>query len=196
MKQFAPAFERNRDPITEVLGKVLPNSGLALEIGSGAGQHVSWFAKNWPGLTWQPSEMAHLDSIDAWAGESGCANISPAIRLDLNAPEYDGPAPNAILCINVVHIVSWPLVQNLFAFAGRILAPSGRLFVYGPYRYAGQPLEPSNQQFEQWLKSRDPQSAIRSFEAVNELAAQAGLKLIADVAMPANNRSIWWQKQD
>ena len=83
---------------------------------------------------------------------------------------------------------------SLFAGAGRVLAPGGVMAVYGPYRYADRPLEPSNESFDQWLKARDPVSGIRDFEAVNALAGRNGLALAGDRAMPANNRTIWWVK--
>lgn len=66
--------------------------------------------------------------------------------------------------------------------------------MYGPFRYASQALEPSNEQFDQWLKRRDPASGIRDFDALNQLAVNAGFSLEGDVAMPANNRSLWWRK--
>jgi len=53
---------------------------------------------------------------------------------------------------------------------------------------------PSNAAFDASLKTRDPRMGIRDFEAVNRLAAAVGLKLVADVAMPANNRTlVWWR---
>ncbi len=68
------------------------------------------------------------------------------------------------------------------------------MYVYGAYRYTARPLEPSNEDFDQWLKARDPVSGVRDFEAVNALAHQNGLVLAGDRAMPGNNRSIWWIK--
>ena len=64
-----PAAERNRQPILEVLRRVLAPSGRALEIASGSGQHVSWFARHLPQWTWQPTEhaAASLPSIAAWS---------------------------------------------------------------------------------------------------------------------------------
>jgi hypothetical protein len=85
-------------------------------------------------------------------------------------------------------------VEKLFTGAGRLLAPGGLLYVYGPYRYADRPLEPSNEDFDRWLKARDPVSGVRLFEDVNRLAEENGLVLAGDRAMPANNRSIWWQR--
>jgi hypothetical protein len=85
-------------------------------------------------------------------------------------------------------------VERLFAGAGRALTPGGILYVYGPYRYAGRPLEPSNEDFDRWLKARDPASGVRLFEDVDRLAGQNGLVFAGDRAMPANNRSIWWQR--
>jgi hypothetical protein len=98
------------------------------------------------------------------------------------------------VCINTVHIVAWPGVENLFAGAGRVLAPGGVLYVYGAYRYASRPLEPSNEEFDRWLRARDPAAGVRDFEAVDALAVKAGLVLGGDRAVPVNNRSIWWRK--
>ena len=99
-----------------------------------------------------------------------------------------------MVCINTIHIVSWEAVERLFAGAGRLLSPGGVMYVYGPYRYADRPLEPSNEEFNRWLKARDSVSGVRLFEDVNRLAGQNGLMLAGDRAMPANNRSIWWIK--
>jgi hypothetical protein len=83
-------------------------------------------------------------------------------------------------------------VERLFAGAGRLLSPGGVMYVYGPYRYAGRPLELSNENFDRWLKARDPVSGVRLFEDVNRLALEYGMTLAGDRAMPANNRSLWW----
>jgi len=100
------------------------------------------------------------------------------------------------VCINAIHIVAWLFVQNLFNGVGRVLKPGGVMFVYGPYEYSDRALEPSNVEFDEWLKLRDPNSGIRKFEEVNQLALQNGLILQRDIEMPANNRSIWWRKPE
>ena len=53
---YAPATARNRDPILDVLRRVLPPSGLVLEIASGTGEHAVHFAAAFPGLIYQPSD--------------------------------------------------------------------------------------------------------------------------------------------
>jgi Protein of unknown function (DUF938) len=55
-RQFSPSAARNCGPIREVLIRVLPKKGIALEIGSGTGEHVISFAKARPGLVWLPSD--------------------------------------------------------------------------------------------------------------------------------------------
>ncbi|MDX5152518.1 MAG: DUF938 domain-containing protein [Acidiferrobacterales bacterium] len=199
-KPFAPSAERNREPLRDILKNVLTGSGLLLEIGSGTGQHAAYMAKDFPAYQWQPTDLPEkLDSINDWAADSGADNILPALALDLatdpNSADWPVKEADAIVCINTIHIVAWPLVVNLFRGVGKVIKRGGVMFVYGPYEYSDQPLEPSNLEFDEWLKLRDPNSGIRKFDDVNRLAEEAGLMLEMDQAMPANNRSIWWRKR-
>lgn len=195
MKQFSPACERNKDIVLSVLREVLPRSGMVLEIGSGTGRHAACFAAGLPGLIWQPTDLpGSFPSIRAWSAEAGLPNLREPLALDLCAKSWPVTAAAAVVCINTIHIVAWAAVENLFAGAAGVLAPGGVMFVYGPYRYATRPLEPSNEAFDQWLQARDPVSGVRDFEAVNALAQKNDLLLAGDRAMPANNRSIWWEK--
>lgn len=174
---------------------ILPDSGTALEVGSGTGQHVAYFSKAFPQLTWQPTELKkNLSSIAAWTRDAGTNNVLPARILDLTKNIWPDDKFNVIICINTIHILAWPEVEALFRGAGRILKPGGVIYVYGPYRYRNKPLEQSNEDFDVWLKTRNQQSGIRVFEEVNNLALENGLLLKGDRAMPANNRSLWWQK--
>lgn len=194
-KPFAPSAERNREPLREVLKNVLKGGGLLLEIGSGTGQHAAYLANDFPSYQWQPTDLPEkLDDINAWTEESGANNILPAFPLDLSKPDWPVDQADAIVCINTIHIVAWLFVENLFRGAGKVLKPGGVMFVYGPYEYDDRPLEPTNVEFNEWLKMRDPNSGIRKFEEVNALARDNGLVLEGDQAMPANNRAIWWRK--
>jgi len=193
MKQSSPSCERNKEPILAVLREILAVPGLVLEIGSGSGQHAVHFARGLPHVEWQPTDVTeNLPSISAWRDEAGLANLREPLAIDLFSDRWPIAAAQAVVCINTIHIVSWLAVERLFAGVGRLLKPGGTMYVYGPYRYAGRPLEPSNEEFDRWLKARDVASGVRLFEDVNRLALENGLTLAGDRAMPANNRSLWW----
>jgi SAM-dependent methyltransferase len=191
-RQTAPAAERNKDPILAVLRRVLPQSGLVLEIASGTGQHVVHFARALPGLTWQPSEAdpRMRPSIAGWLAESGLANVLPPLDLDVCRPEWPIDHVEAIVCINMIHISPWQATEQLLAGCGRILRPGGVLYLYGPYRRGGRHTAPSNEAFDASLRQRDPQWGVRDLETVVEAASGHGMELSEVVEMPANNLSV------
>lgn len=192
MKRHAPATERNRDPIAAVLAEELPVSGRVLEIASGTGEHVAFFAGCFPALTWQPSDpdADALASIAAWS--EGRANILPPLEIDAVTGAF--PAADAILCVNMVHISPWEATLGLMAGAGQALGPGAPLILYGPYRREGLETAPSNEAFELWLKEKDPRFGLRFVEAVSEAAAGHGLVLARLVEMPANNLMLVYRK--
>lgn len=196
-KLFAAACERNQPYILEVLKRIFVEPGLVLEIGSGTGQHAAYFAARLTHLQWQPTDLPrHLDSIEAYRREAALPNLRAPVALDLETADGRQWPAQYVVCINTIHIVGWPLVESLFRLAGRSLDAGGILYCYGPFRYADRPLEPSNERFDQMLRTRDPQSGVRLFEDVDRLAAANGLRHAGDEAMPANNRSVWWTKID
>jgi cyclopropane fatty-acyl-phospholipid synthase-like methyltransferase len=193
-KPHAPATERNRDVILAVLRERFADRHQVLEIGSGTGQHAAYFAAALPGLQWQASDVAaHLPGITLWLDEAGQPNTPPAVELDMRQPwpalEFD-----AVFSANTLHIMAWSEVQQLFAELGRRLPAGGLLTVYGPFNYGGQFTSDSNARFDVSLRAGNPASGIRDFEKVNALATLAGLALLEDRAMPANNRCISWQR--
>ncbi|MBI5782182.1 MAG: DUF938 domain-containing protein [Gammaproteobacteria bacterium] len=166
MKQHSPSCERNKEPILAVLREIFTAPGLVLEIGSGSGQHAVHFARGLPHVTWQPTDtIENLPGISAWRAEASLSSLREPLVLDLFADDWLVKEAQAVVCINTIHIVSWQGVERLFAGAGRLLKPGGILYVYGPYRYADRPLEPSNEDFDRWLKARDPVSGVRLFDA-------------------------------
>jgi SAM-dependent methyltransferase len=191
----AAATERNRDPILEVLRRVLPATGLVLEIASGTGQHVAYFASALPALRWQPSDAsaAHLDSIRAWSAASGAGNIAPPLLLDVERPPWPITQADAILNINMIHIAPWSAAGALFEGAARVLAPSGVLLLYGPFKRDGVHTAESNQRFDERLRGEDPRWGVRDLGDVEQLASTAGFHLTEVVPMPANNLSLIFQ---
>ncbi|OLL29026.1 SAM-dependent methyltransferase [Burkholderia sp. SRS-W-2-2016] len=196
-RQHSPSAERNREPILAVLRDALPASGRVLEIASGTGEHAVCFAGALPGLDWQPSD-ADPDaraSIAAWTAHAGLANLRAPLALDVHQPDWGVDALDAVVCINMIHISPWSAAQALFDGAGRRLVDGGVLFLYGPYKRGGVHTAPSNEAFEQWLKSRDEQWGVRDMEAVVALGETAGLVCEQVVAMPANNFSLVFRKR-
>jgi len=191
----APSALRNRDAILAVLRDTLPSAGLVLEVASGSGEHA--VASALPGLTFQPSDPAPdaLDSIAAWAQESGLPNLLPPLLLDATAPQWPIEAADAVLCINMVHISPWRATEGLFREAGRLLKPGSPLYLYGPYRRPGLPLEPSNAAFDESLRGRNPEWGLRDLEAMEALAAANGFDAAQVIEMPANNLSLIFRKR-
>lgn len=195
-RQSAPAALRNRDPILDVLRGALPASGLVLEVASGTGEHAIHFARALPGLAWQPSDPdpAARRSIAAWAAVEGLANVLPPLDLDASREGWPLASADGIVCINMIHISPWTATEGLLRGAGRILAAGAPLVLYGPYRRAEHPLEPSNAAFDADLRRRDPRWGLRALEDVAAFAETQGLVLERVVEMPANNLCVILRK--
>ena len=191
-RRYAPATARNRDPILEVLRRVLPAQATVLEIASGSGEHAVYFAAALPGLSWQPSDIddGNLASIAAWTRALDARNVLPPVRIDATSPVWPVPPVDAIFSANMIHIAPWPACVGLVHGAARHLVPGGRLILYGPYRIAGAHTADSNAAFDADLRARDPQWGVRDLEAVIALARSSGLSLQERVAMPANNFTV------
>jgi hypothetical protein len=196
VRRRAPAAERNRDAILSVLTRVLPQSGVVLEVASGTGQHAVHCAAALPGLVWQPSDAdaEARESIAAWRAHSGLANLNAPLALDVCNDDWGIANVAAIVCINMIHIAPWEAAEALFRGAGACLDAGGVLYLYGPYRRNGAHTAPSNEAFDQQLRARDPRWGVRDMEAVEALGEKAGLAFVETVAMPANNFSVVFKK--
>jgi len=195
MKPFSQACENNKQPILDVLQRVFKDCKTVLEIGSGTGQHAAFFAEHLPHLYWQTSDLKENHAgIRQWIASTHCSNIGMPIELDVGAQEWQHEAVDGVFTANTLHIMSWLEVQAFFQGLPEVLLPNATLAVYGPFNYNGKFTSDSNRQFNAWLKGQAPHRAIRDFEAVNQLAEAAGLMLVEDNAMPANNRLLVWQK--
>ncbi|HYY62610.1 MAG TPA: DUF938 domain-containing protein [Burkholderiales bacterium] len=196
MKQFSDACERNRAPILAVLKRVFADRHDVLEIGSGTGQHAAYFAAELAHLSWQPSDVAeNLPSVRLWREEAQTPRLLEPIELDVDRP-FPKVAADAVFSANTSHIMSWPQVEKMFAGVGALLPPGGVFALYGPFNYGGKHTSPSNAEFDQWLRRRDPASGLRNLEDIRELAARHGLALEEDNAMPANNRLLVFRRKD
>lgn len=193
-KPYSAACDRNRDPILAVLRELFADRHRVLEIGSGTGQHAVHFAAALPHLIWQTSDRAeHHQGIRQWLDEARLPNVLPPLALDVNDP-WPSQSFDALFSANTLHIMSWSEVQTLFARLPQVMTGDARMVIYGPFNYGGKFTSDSNAQFEQTLKSWGPHMGIRDFETLDALARSAGLTLLKDHAMPANNRCLVWQK--
>jgi SAM-dependent methyltransferase len=193
---YFPHVARNREPILEILQRVLPRQGLVLEIASGGGEHAAYFASNLPGLRWQPtdanSEM--FESIAAHRAAIGVANLLLPLHLDVTSEQWPVERADAMVCCNMIHISPWAATEGLIAGAGRTLPRGGPLYLYGPYKIDGRHTAPSNQDFDARLRAQNPLWGVRDLTNVSDLAKRYGLARSETVPMPANNLSVIFRR--
>jgi Protein of unknown function (DUF938) len=206
-RKYAPATERNREAILEVLLKVLPPTGTVLEIASGTGEHATFFASRLGDNSasdrkWLPSDPNPelRASIAAWSGHLGCENIYPPIDLDASNSVWavednlDTLPIAAIVNINMIHISPWSACLGLMAGAGRILKAGGILYLYGPFKQDGKHTAPSNEAFDESLRMQNSEWGVRDLDDVVIAAQAKNLNLINIYKMPANNLSLIFQR--
>ncbi len=199
MKRFAPAAERNKGPIADVLARVfLPLShGLVVEIATGSGQHLVHFARLMPHLEWQPTDPDPdaLASVRAWVEEETLPNVRPPLQLDARDPStWPNHHADAFVCSNMIHIAPWSAAVGLIEGAGARLRSSaahrGALVLYGPFMIDGRHTAASNAAFDEDLRVRNPEWGVRDLDDVLAVAHRNGLELVERVAMPANNFTV------
>ncbi len=195
-KQFAPATQRNRDPILKILQQVLPSTGTVLEIASGTGEHAVYFAPQLRPRQWQPSETNPIleESIRAWEEEFPCDVLSPPVTLDVMQKDWrqqlSGQSFSALVAINLIHIAPWKACMGLLEGAEQLLATDCPLYLYGPFKQGGKHIAESNAAFDQSLQQENPQWGVRNLEDVVSLAQTHQFELQKVVTMPANNLSV------
>lgn len=210
-RQYAPATQRNREPILEVLLQVLPSTGTVLEISSGTGEHAVFFAPRLHPRNWIPSDPNPFarDSIAAWREFCPTDNLYPPLAIDASDPvwiverdelpeslhgiDFQRDPIVAIANINMIHIAPWSACLGLMTGARRILPPGGILYLYGPFKQAGKHTAPSNAAFDESLQAQNPDWGVRDLDDVVAVARSENLSLVKTYAMPANNLSVIFQ---
>lgn len=190
-RRFAPSAGRNADPIAAVLRQHAPETGSALELASGTGQHVVRWASEHPGLSWQPSDVNpdNLDSIRAWAAQADLQNLRDPVLLDAGQPGWGAvQAPqDLILLVNLLHLITTAEARTVIAEAAQALAPGGLLMVYGPFSRAGTFTSQGDADFHRSLTAQDPDIGYKDVVQVAGWMAAGGLVPLDPVEMPANN---------
>lgn len=190
-KLVAPSASRNADDIAAMLAQFVPDSGNALEIASGTGQHSIVFASKFPTLHWQPTDIdpARRASIDAYVGESGRPNIAPAQHLDACKAGWSvqNGGQSLIVVINLLHLISMAEVCTLISEAAVALAPAGRLVVYGPFKRGGELISEADQTFHASLTGQNSDIGYKDDFDILDTLQDAGLGIVDIIEMPSNN---------
>lgn len=196
-----PSTDRNKTPILGILQKFLDpqKDGKVLEIASGSGQHVAFFASHFPKLSFQPSECETtlFDSIRAYAADIPSKNVKEPAFINVlddwkkwNIP-YDF---DYAININMIHVAPFTCTIGLFRNVSFIFKNGGLLIMYGPYANNGV-LEPqSNRDFDRRIRERDPNCGVRDIQDLIKIAESYGIRLINIHEMPANNKCLIWEK--
>tara|TARA_B100000700_G_C15007431_1_gene839274 strand:+ start:1269 stop:1904 length:636 start_codon:yes stop_codon:yes gene_type:complete len=200
---FYQATERNRDPISKILSKIIPKSGFVLEIASGSGEHGVTFQERFPNIIWQTSDPDPCcrRSIRAWIDYKSLAKKMPEpIDLDVEKRPWAlnselRSSLQAIVCINMLHISPWQCTQALFEEAGKLLSKDQLLMIYGPFKIDGKHTSESNLRFSEYLKAQNYHWGVRDLNEVNKIGIKNRLKKINVIRMPANNFSVLFQRK-
>jgi cyclopropane fatty-acyl-phospholipid synthase-like methyltransferase len=194
-KPYSQACENNKQYILDRLRPLFSPGSRVLEVGSLTAQHVCFFAGQLPEVHWQPSDLPeNLPTVLAGLADCTLPNVSAPLALDVSRLPWPLMQVDGIFSANTLHIMASAHVERFFRGVAQVLRSGGKLCIYGPFKYGGEFTTPSNAHFDQWLKARNPLSGVRDFEQVQNWAQAAGLQLLADYPMPANNQLLLWER--
>ena len=195
---FAPSAERNSAPIVNLIKRIAPEPGNALEIASGTGQHIVQLALSLPNIIWSPSDVEgeRLKSISAWVESENLLNIKPPMYLDATETGWAKSLPksNFILLVNLLHLISWDETETLIDELSIALKTKGIALVYGPFMRNGQLISEGDKNFHTSLIQTDPDIGYKNDLEMLTLFSNSGLVHLETVEMPANNAAFVLQK--
>lgn len=190
-RMFAPSAARNVLDIATLVASHAPETGRALELASGTGEHVVIFAHRMPGLDWQPSDIdaARRASVDAHAAVAHLPNLHPAIALDATAAGWgdEHGGQDLVVLVNLLHLISAGEAKTLIAEASKALHPGGLLVLYGPFLRDGKTTSEGDTSFHASLIAQDPAIGYKDDWGVIDWIHASHLELVQVVEMPANN---------
>ncbi len=197
------AGNRNREPILGVLKEKLPQEkAQVLEMASGSGMHINFFAPHFDHLHFYPSDKDTevFENIKNLTRAQGNDNIADPVHLDLTDPDTwfnAGSAGSfaAIFCINIFQVAPISIADGMMKCAEHLLSDEGILLIYGPFQIEGQFTTESNQNFHQTLSSAGvPEWGLKDVADLKKAAAAHGLELKERIDMPSNNFSLIFGK--
>jgi len=194
-KHHSPFVEKNKVPILEVLKQYILKEGRLLEVGSGTGQHAVYFAEYFNNVQWIASDTKNKHkNIKKSFKEAKLQNVHGPETLEIGVDDFPKGMFHYLFTANTLHIMSWKENKTFFKLLGKRLRKGSLVFIYGPFNYAGKFTSQSNEEFDKWIKEKDPLSGIRNFEDVKQRMEKAGFKMLKDHEMPANNRLLVFER--
>ncbi|SFQ13275.1 Protein of unknown function [Nitrosomonas cryotolerans] len=194
---------RNRDPLLGVLKDKLPKDPeRILEMASGSGMHINYFAPHFSHLHFHPSEkdIEVFDNIKKLIREQGNNNIADPIHLDLTQPDtwFKPESENSfavIFCINIFQVAPISIADGMMKCASHLLKDDGFLLIYGPFQEEGTFSTDSNKVFHETLSSVGVSEwGLKDIADLKKAATDHGLELKEKIDMPSNNFSLIFGK--
>ncbi|OHX37088.1 DUF938 domain-containing protein [Methylomonas sp. LWB] len=193
------AGNRNREPILGVLKEKLPkDKGRVLEMASGSGMHINFFAPHFDHLHFHPTDKDRevFDNIKQLTVDHGNDNIADPVHLDLTDPDtWFNPGAkgsfDAIFCINIFQVAPISIADGMMECASHLLDNQGILLIYGPFRVEGTFTTDSNKVFHETLSSAGVSEwGLKDVADLRAAAERHGMELKEQIDMPANNFSL------
>jgi AraC-like DNA-binding protein len=190
---------RNREPILGVLKEKLPKDpGRVLEMASGSGMHINYFAPHFEHLRFHPSDkdQSVFDNIKQLSIDHGNDNIADPVHLDLTDPTtwFNPGMPksfSAIFCINIFQVAPISIADGMMECASHLLDDNGFLLIYGPFQIEGEFTTDSNKEFHDTLSSAGVSEwGLKDIADLKKAAEKHGLELKERIDMPSNNFSL------
>lgn len=195
-KPHSPSCDRNKEAILDVLLEVITTQNAKLlEIGSGTGQHAVHMAAEFPDLQWVTSDVqSNHPGIKMWLKDFKIPNIHGPLPYEVGVDKIPYQKFDYIFTANTLHIMSWKKVKTMIKQISPSIHEGAQVIFYGPFNYNGAFTSESNEKFDHWLKSRDPQSGIRNFEDIVSTMKKYDMDFTKEYEMPANNKMLVFTK--
>jgi hypothetical protein len=198
-KLYASSAESNALDICRAIASVASETGDALEIASGTGQHIVTFGLAMPNIHWHPSEIdiRRHASIKAYITDSGLTNISAPLMLNATQKGWQAEITpkKLIVVVNLLHLISKVETEILIAEAAKTLLKGGILFLYGPFKRNGELTSEGDKSFDAELRAHDPETGYKDYTWINRTTQTAGLSPQKTISMPANNLALIFRRQ-
>lgn len=188
------AGNRNRNPILDVFKEIFPKTGNVLELASGAGNHINYFAPHFKELFLQPSDYDAdvFETIKAKRAEASAANVADPLKIDLTKSET-WPDPkdrlyDVIFVVNLFQVAPVSIADGIAQLAAKLLTKDGFVAIYGPFKVEGGYTTASNEAFDnEILAAQVSEWGLKDVRDLEKAAAPHGIALKKILDLPANN---------